>query len=356
MKIKVYNDIANENDMCFFDFFGTEKKVFSAESVKDMLDENPDEKELHFDINCNGGSTREGFAIYDLLRTSARKIFCNIDGGCHSMATVILLVAPKENRTANPNATALIHDVHADLWGYYSAEETQEIADDLVNERNRILDIYVDRTGCDRDELETIMLEEKERTATELLDLGFISKINTYTTNINKSKQMTKKLTIAQKIKNFLNVVKVVNYDFTDADGNVLFSTENETDAIAVGDKATPDGTFELPDGRTVVIADGAITEIVEVDVEDLRNQIADLTAQLEAANTLNDTATELLNEAQTEIQNLANIRSKAEIQQRKGASGNAGKRTVTLTEDEKKAAIRAALAKKNGTKSEGAK
>jgi ATP-dependent Clp protease protease subunit len=128
-----------------------------------------------------------------------------------------------------------------------------------------------------------------------------------------------------------------------------LFSTENETDVIAVGDKATPDGTFDLPDGRTVVIANGIITEIVEVDIEDLRNQIADLTAQLEAANTMNEEATTLLNEAQTEIETLAKIRSTAQIPQRTGASGSAGKRTTALSEEEKKAAVKAAL--KNGGK-----
>ncbi|MDR2065477.1 MAG: ATP-dependent Clp protease proteolytic subunit [Prevotellaceae bacterium] len=349
MHIKVYSDIASEDAL--FDFFGIRGKVFSAESVKDMLDDNPDEKELHFDINCNGGSTREGFAIYDLIRTSGRTIFCNIDGGCHSMATVLLLAAPKENRTANPNATAIIHDVRAYI-GEVTADEAQTIADDLKNERDKILDIYADRTGYDRAELERLMLEERERTAKELLEWGFISKIKTYTTN-KKMNGQNKKKSLKAKILEFLNSARgeTYNYDFTDADGNVLFSTEKETDEIVVGDAATPDGTFELPDGRTVTIAAGSVTEIAEAnpEVENLRNQIADLQAQLDEANNRNTEALNLLTEANTELDRLAQIRSKAEIPQRTGATG--GKQNKTRTAEEIKAEAKAKLDKIKGGK-----
>jgi ATP-dependent Clp protease protease subunit len=351
VNIKVYSDIASERDCIFFDFLGISRKPFSAESVKDMLADNPDEKELHFDINCNGGSTREGFAIYDLLRTSGKQIFCNIDGGCHSMATVILLAAPKENRTANPNATALIHDVRADLWGCVSAEEAQDIADDLKGEREKILDIYADRTGSDRAELEELMLEEKERTAKELLEYGFISKINTYTTNSKLNRMATKK-SLGARIMNFLKGA-VYNYDFTDADGNVLFSTEKETAKIEVGDAATPDGTFELSDGRKVTVADGVITEIAEVDteVEGLRNQIADLQSKLDSTNARNTEATDLLKEANRELDRLSRIRSTVQIPQRTGAGGNAGKQNSAKTAEEIKAEAKAKLDKIRGGK-----
>ena len=344
MKVKVYSDIANESESCFFDFFGIERKVFSAEGIKDMLADNPDEKKLEFDINCNGGSTREGFAIYDLLRTSGREIHCNIDGGCHSMATVILLAAPKENRTANPNSTALIHDVRA-YMDLVSAEEAQDFADDLKAERNKILDIYADRTGYDRAKLEAILLEEREHTANELLEYGFISKINKYTTNLKPNYMSKKGKTFLNRLADFLR--SSVNYDFTDEEGNVLFSTESEDDTLEIGMPASPDGRHELPDGMVVIITEGVITEFISApseEVEDLRNQVAELTAQLEAANTRNTEATNLLTEAQAELTRLGSVRSNAQIPARSVATGNAGRQNQKLTAEEQKKAVKEKL------------
>ena len=139
------------------------------------------------------------------------------------------------------------------------------------------------------------------RTADELLNYGFISKINDYNTNLKKdlfintkkekmNKQEVLKATndLLAKVKNLLTG-GAVNYDFTDAEGKVLFSTEGEDETLEVGMSAQPDGTFELPDGRTITIAEGVITEIetAESQTEEVANLIATnakLTASLNEA------------------------------------------------------------------------
>jgi hypothetical protein len=103
-------------------------------------------------------------------------------------------------------------------------------------------------------------------------------------------------------VKNLLNPSTAVNFDFTDSDGNVLFSTEADDDALEVGMAASPDGTFELPDGRTVTIAEGVIAEIAEPspeaeELENLRSQVAELTAALQEAQTV---VTDLRNQVRT--------------------------------------------------------
>ena len=45
------------------------------------------------------------------------------------------------------------------------------------------------------------------------------------------------------------------------ADGQTL-TVEREEGDPQVGDKASPDGTFEMPDGKTIVVEDGVITDI----------------------------------------------------------------------------------------------
>ena len=162
IEVKIYNDISSEDVLMLF---GNVSDVFSAEKLKDIFAAYPNERDFRFNINCNGGSVREGFAIYDIMRTSGKNIYCNIDGACHSMAIVVLLAAPTQNRTANPNATALMHDVRA--WaGDVTADSATLLAADLKRERGRILDVYAERTKINRALLEKIMLEEKERSAT----------------------------------------------------------------------------------------------------------------------------------------------------------------------------------------------
>ena len=229
------------------------------------------------------------------------------------MAIILLLAAPKENRTANPNSRALIHEVRGGSWDFLKADELRTVADEIEREQNAILDIYADRTGYDRAELEILMKEEKMRTAQELIQYGFISKINTYSTNLKPKNQMSKPTKTVQELlnqakelgKKLLNLTEgeAVNFEFKDAEGVVLFTTEKEDGSIAVGDAASPDGTFELPDGRTVVIADGVITEINEPEstnseeVETLQNTVSQLTDALKEANNM---ITELRNHVQS--------------------------------------------------------
>ncbi|WP_278817062.1 hypothetical protein [Leyella stercorea] len=52
------------------------------------------------------------------------------------------------------------------------------------------------------------------------------------------------------------------------SDGQVL-TVEREEGDPQVGDKASPDGTFEMPDGKTIVVEDGVITDIQTADDEE---------------------------------------------------------------------------------------
>lgn len=255
---------------------GGDDMVFSLESVQRIFAENPDETDFRFDIHCDGGSVLEGLAIYDFLRGSGKNIWTNIEGGCHSMAVVLLLAAPKENRTANANARALIHEVQIPVEGeMVSTSELESLQDEAKREQDTILNIYADRTGTDRETLAALMAEEKIRTAAELLKYGFIGKINIYNTNSKKMNKSKKVLVnqIDKLMRGIKNVLGGVNYDFTDAEGNVILSTEREDETIEIGDAVIlPDGAVDgevtLADGRTIVVAAGVVTEIREKEEE----------------------------------------------------------------------------------------
>lgn len=338
VEINVYSDIANKKEGIWMSMFGIEDAVFSADTVKNLFSTNKSEKEFRFNIHCDGGSVSEGLAIYDIIRNSGKTIFTNIDGSCHSMAVTLLLAAPFENRTANRNARALIHQVQAWPYDSLNADELRILADEVEDEQNAILDIYEDRTDTDRETLENLMKEEKQRTAQELLDYGFISKINTYTTNKKITKMSKpKNQSLLNKAERFMKKVtnllaKTMNYDFEDVDGNILFSTEADDDTLEVGMAASPDGTFELSDGTTVTIEGGEITEIKVPDanpeeIENLRAENAELRDALEEAN-------EIINSLKKEVSSTYNVSPRQRVP---GKNNNRGAKTAEERKNEAK-------------------
>ena len=180
LEIKLHEVIDAESQAWIYEWFGMDRP-FSLETLQQLLEDNPDEKDIKLNIHCDGGSVHEGLALYDCLRTSGRNIYCNVEGGCHSMAIVLLLAAPKNQRTANPNSQFLIHEVHGGVEGSTTAVE--RYAEEMRDLQERILDIYADRTGHDRQELAEAMAEEKMRDAQYMLEHGFIGAINEYNTN-----------------------------------------------------------------------------------------------------------------------------------------------------------------------------
>ena len=271
--IKLHNVIANEDNRWWY-CWDENDDVFSLEAIQRLFEQHPDEKDWKFNIHCPGGEVEEGLAIYDFLRTSGKNIYMNIEGACHSMAVTLLLAAPKENRSANPNCLALIHKVFGCAYGG-TADDLEAAAEETRMLQNKILNIYADRTDKSFDELQEIMNEQKQRTAQELLSWGFISKINSYNTNYKHSKTIAMNIKqIKESANALLNKIGALlggshaNYEFVDAEGKVLFTTESESDELEVGMAATPDGTFVIADGRTVTIADGVITDIQEAGSE----------------------------------------------------------------------------------------
>lgn len=346
--IKVHNEIANKMAGWVFCYDGEEDtwQPFSLDYLQKQFEQYPEENDWKFNIHCIGGDVEEGLAIYDYLRTSGKNIYCNIEGSCHSMAVVILLAAPKENRSANPNALSLIHQVSGGVFG--TTEDVQETADLMAKLQKKILNIYADRTDLEYDECERIMNEQTEHSVAELLEWGFISKINDYNTNTYKNSIMAKneKKSLFERTKSFLNRGKIKNYKFVSPEGEELFTTEAEDDTLEVGMKATPDGTFTLEDGRVITIEGGEITKIDEFNpeeespeemaehIEELEKENDELKKELEESNKALNEAKSLLNEYQSTYE------PKNRVQLDKKAPASA-------TREERKNAIREKLTKK---------
>lgn len=81
---------------------------------------------------------------------------------------------------------------------------------------------------------------------------------------------------------------KSVNYELNTADGDTITINKPEGEDPAVGDEASPDGEHKMPDGTTIIVDGGVITEIkpAEDDSDNGDDDDDDTTAaDLAAAN-----------------------------------------------------------------------
>lgn len=296
-KLKIYNDIVGEEEKIWYQWWGMDAVCYKdIDTFADSIPANDDTIDIR--IFCNGGNVQEGLAIYDRLRLSEKKISTTVDGKAASMATIIMLAAPKERRYAYENATILVHNPWLPNYGLESqltAEKLRNASDALQMWQDKMLDIYVERCGCDRTEMQSLMDKDVWITTDMAKDIGLIGSTlppisasaskDPFLKNMNKmtkeDKEIKVKATVVDKILAKLGIKSLDEVDdntnastsmeqpvamtLNTSDGETI-TVEREEGEPQVGDKASPDGTFEMPDGKTITIKDGVITEITTND------------------------------------------------------------------------------------------
>ena len=289
MILKVYSAIMPEEERMFMQFMGLDGVSFN--SIDEFITSIPEDDDvIDMRINSPGGVVPEGWAIIDKLRATGKRIIATIEGDAASMAAIVLLAASE--RKAYKHARLLIHDAYFPeytLAGAYRKEDLEKLAASLEEDNKRALDFMVERTGADRETLEALMKEDKFIDMEQAKELGFIHEILEPAsavakpkawkrTQTNSSTDMSKDNTIASAFKAFAEALGLsvkmedapapVGYVLTAQDGTEITIDKPEGEDPAVGDAASPDGEFLMPDGTTIVVADGVITEIRDAEPE----------------------------------------------------------------------------------------
>lgn len=149
-------------------YWGANAKDFYNE-LKDI----PKDRNIKLRISSPGGSVVEGMAIYNFLKERSEHVTAQVDAMAASIASVIIMAASKIVMPAN--TTAFIHAPWDIEIG--NAAQMRKAADDLDKFGGQIADIYANRTGQSREEIDRIMAEETLLTAAEAKELGFCDEV-----------------------------------------------------------------------------------------------------------------------------------------------------------------------------------
>jgi ATP-dependent protease ClpP protease subunit len=96
-------------------------------------------------FNCYGGDMLSGLSIYDLVRNSKANVIGINEGIAASMGGLLLLGC--DERRGTKNSRIMIHPVQAMARG--EAEDLRTVADNVDAENKKVINIIMERTGCD---------------------------------------------------------------------------------------------------------------------------------------------------------------------------------------------------------------
>lgn len=328
-----------------------------------QVKEQPNATSFRIHINSEGGVVDTGFDIFNYLKSLQLPITTIGSGLVASIATVIFMAGDK--RILTSGTQFMIHSPWGSIDG--TADEIEKYAQSVRDAENKLVKFYTNQTGLEVDAIAPLLKNETWLTEDQATSLGFATLLNepilakAYL-NFNNDKQMTKedKSWIEAKFEAIQNLFAkpIVNIVLQDANGvEIDFPEVMEGETPAIGAMANVDGQpaegeYLMPDGSTYVFVAGALTEIVEAEIEDaakeeleaLRQQLADKEAELLAsADLLAEKETQILNIAKEVKELKAGITSKVIVDSKKdpkegeGAEISAAQRALTNLKQKRK-------------------
>ncbi len=143
----------------------------TAKGIRETLAETGNE-DLEIHINSYGGLVHEGWAIYNALiqhRNAGNKVSVMIDGVAASIATIIALAA--DTVSIGEGASFMIHNAWS--WGVGNAEQLKKETQLLEQIDDKLVTVYVNKTGLDEQQVRDLMTAETWFTDDEAVDMGF---------------------------------------------------------------------------------------------------------------------------------------------------------------------------------------
>ncbi|MGZ7440646.1 ATP-dependent Clp endopeptidase proteolytic subunit ClpP [Paenibacillus sp. TH7-28] len=135
------------------------------------------EKDIHLYINSPGGSVTAGMGIYDTMQYIKPDVSTICVGMAASMGSLLLTAGAPGKRYALPNSEVMIHQPLGGVRG--QATDIKIHADWIIKTRQKLNQIYVERTGQPLEKIERDTDRDFFMSAEEAKDYGIIDKVIT---------------------------------------------------------------------------------------------------------------------------------------------------------------------------------
>jgi ATP-dependent Clp protease, protease subunit len=190
----VQQDSRGERSFDIYSRLLRERVVFVGQPIDDQIAnlvvaqllhleaEDPD-KDIQLYINSPGGVVYSGLAIYDTMRFIKPDVATCCVGVAMSMGSLLLAGGAAGKRTSLPNSRILVHQPSGGFQGQASdiaihAQETLEL-------RRRIEEIYAEHTGRDIDDVSDVLERDRYFTPEQAQEYGLIDKVVSLRSNGN---------------------------------------------------------------------------------------------------------------------------------------------------------------------------
>jgi ATP-dependent Clp protease protease subunit len=136
--------------------------------------DNP-KKEISMYINSPGGVVTSGLAIYDTMQFIRPAVTTLCTGQAASMGSLLLTAGHKDMRFALPNARIMVHQPSGGFQG--QATDIMIHAQEILNIRKRLNEIYVRHTGQPIKKIEEALERDQFFTADGAREFGLVDKV-----------------------------------------------------------------------------------------------------------------------------------------------------------------------------------
>ena len=170
-KIDIKGDIASNDLVAFYDFFGM--TCTYPKMVQDAI-ENDEDEEITLNIASNGGDVFAASEIYTMLKASGKRIVVNVQGLAASAASVISMAGNVVRMS--PTSQMMIHKASVDP-GHSNADDLEHQSTVLNSIDESIALAYEMKTGLKQPELLDLMAKETWLNAKTAVDKGFADEI-----------------------------------------------------------------------------------------------------------------------------------------------------------------------------------
>ena len=151
----------------------------SADLIKQLmyLENSQDNEPITLYINSPGGDVSSGLAVYDYIKTMQSPVNTVCIGMAASMGAILFLSG--QNRSMLENSQVMIHDPSFAKNSLSGSKplEIQKQLDKLIDVRKTLVDIIVENSNMNEEEVYNKTKEDTYLTASEAMKLGIATEI-----------------------------------------------------------------------------------------------------------------------------------------------------------------------------------